>query len=155
MRLMLPLALAVVLASPLEAQRPPSRCVLDPPDSALLRAGPLYRDCEVDRLVRRRGAEPPLALHLNSVREPREGCYITEFTFVVDTTGQVEDGTIERRRMDMPEIGQAIEPTITDLRFEPAMKGGQRVRQLVLYRRGVAIAAQRPAGQFNPPLPRC
>lgn len=52
-------------------------------------------------------------------------------SFVIDTTGRAEVGTLRVLRATRPEFTKAVRDAVPHLRFLPAESGGRRVRQLV------------------------
>ena len=148
------LVLALLLvASDAEAQRR-RRCNGDEIPTKLLEAGPIYRDCDVDRVARVRPPEPELTLDI-SRPSLREGCFASEFQFEVDSTGMVVIATVELRRSNLPDLETAMRQTFATLRFEPAIKEGRPVRQWTVYRRALGIARAADRGFSSAPPPRC
>ena len=91
---------------------------------------PTYRAAEVDepaRLDSSRMVSPqyPDSLLAFSV----EGEVVA--SFVVDTTGEVVEGSIGILSETSPAFGQAVRQAIAASRFVPARKGGQLVRQIL------------------------
>lgn len=155
MRFGLLLCVALLVPSGAGAQRP-RRCSGSVPDSATSFAGPVYRDCEVDRAARRKGGEPRLAMSTVGTTGLREGCYYAELEFVIDTTGAIETSSVRVTRSEMRELLEATRESMNQLRYEPAMKDGKPVRQVGVYRRTIGIAAARSGTGFSgAPLPRC
>lgn len=125
-----------------------SRC-MPITDSALVAAGPVYRECEVDQratlITQPRIDFQPRA----SVREP---CFRAEFEVVVDERGNVLPETVRWIRVNDGSFQEAIQATLSRWKYQPATKGGYAVRQLmrgkyamVLVRSGAAPPTGRPS----------
>ncbi len=149
--------LLAITPAPAEAQRA-KRCTGEAPDSTLMAGTPVYRDCDVDRPVKRRGAEPRLNMSPASMGAlPREGCSYVELEMIVDTAGQVEPTSLRVRRSDSRELEDAVRESVNSLRFEPALKDGKPVRQVWVYKRsiGVVVRVSGQGGFSSAPPPRC
>ena len=94
---------------------------------------PVYRDRDVDRPARVRGSLPRIQMG-SSVQMPREGCFIVEYEFVVDTLGQIEHSTVKLRRSDDRNMEEAVRASLFELDYMPALIDKQPVRQLVVHR---------------------
>lgn len=129
--------IAVLASAPALAQGSKSRCTGDPPDSVALAQGPAYRDCDVDRPAALTGSPVRPDFSPPSSARGDGRCYTAEFQFVVDTLGRAELGTVRRRASNNIEFAQALEPTISQLRYVPARLGERAVRQVVLYKQSV------------------
>jgi hypothetical protein len=129
------LALAAPLAS---AQQLKRRCTGEPPDSSALQAGPVYRDCEVDRPARLRTADLPVDFTPPAGNPGGARCYRAELQFVVDTTGRPEPLTVRSGRSNDRNLEDALRGHLDQLRYEPARLANRRVRQVVIYSRAVA-----------------
>lgn len=153
------LALAVIAAACGGGPGPgaASSCLLSSADSAFLNAGPVFSVCGVDEKAR---------LIQSSVREdfrpsgvprslPATMCYSAEVRLVVDAQGRVEPETVRLVRATHPDYGQAVLAGARAWRFEPALREGIPVRQIVQEKRMaalrvVAVGQGRPSGP-----PRC
>jgi len=106
-----------------------SSCPLRAQDSVYLAAGPVYRDCAVDRQA-------------HVVRQPRTDfqptpgqlCYEADFEFVVDANGKPEPGTSRLVRTNSREYSDAVAGIVPRLEFRPATRDGSAVRQIVTYK---------------------
>jgi len=83
---------------------------------------------EVDEMVRYESSAAPIY--------PRELLAIgaeglVQATFVVDTTGMVDTTTVQVARSDDPRFTASVLTALGQMRFRPAKRGGEKVRQLV------------------------
>lgn len=83
----------------------------------------------VDRAARMRAGSPEPRYPAQLRRDQIEGAVRT--TFVVDTLGRVEAGSLIVLESAHPLFERAIRDVVDALRFVPAEAGGRRVRQLV------------------------
>lgn len=123
-------------------------------------AGPVFRDCAVDRRASLLVANPRI-----DFQPPRAvtNCYSAEVEFVVDTNGTPEMQTAHIVRATDQSFGQAVLTAVAGWRYHPAERDGHRVRQIVEDRRAAqSVVAVRPADSpppSGPPpgtaLPRC
>ena len=142
---MRPIAILLALslgAAHLSAQKPKlPRCTGEPADSAALLQGPVYRDCEVERPAQLRSSDFPIDFTPPGGGTPMGGgggaCYRAGFQFVVDTLGRPEPATIRPTPGNDRALEDALRPGLFQLRYEPARKAAQRVRQIVVYKRAV------------------
>jgi hypothetical protein len=105
-------------------------CALRSRDSSYAAAGPVYRDCAVDRQAKQTNND----VHPDwrpSSQAPRNGCYFAELEFVVDAAGKPERGTASVVRTNDQTFADAWLTTVPSWRFEPAVRGGVPVRQIV------------------------
>ena len=115
----------------------PRRCAAIAPDSVWLQSGPVYQDCEVELPAKRRGAEP--RLDLDPVRLGSDSaCKRVTLVFVVDTGGAVELASVRATVSDHPELEAAVRATLPQLKYAPAKRANQPVRQVMEYSRSVA-----------------
>ena len=144
------------------AAQEPRQCAGIAPDSVWLRGGPVYQDCEVESRAKRRGDEP--RLELDPVRLGSDSaCKRVAFVFVVDTRGAVELASVRTTGSDHPELEAAVRATLPRLRYTPAKRANQPVRQVMVYSRSVATPQvakfpvkiiNHPADRFRPDPPR-
>ncbi len=111
-------------------------CTGEPPDSTMLLGGPVYRDCEVERPARMRSTDFPIDFTPTGVA-PAGGCYRVAFQFVVDSMGRPETTTVTPLPGNDRVLEDAVLPGLPQLRYQAALLGGARVRQIVVYRRAV------------------
>jgi TonB family protein len=95
---------------------------------------------QVDRMVERyegtvAPAYPPRLSALG-----KEGR--VDATFVVDAAGLVEMSSVEVLASDDPEFSESVRAALAEMRFRPATRAGQPVRQLVAQRFNFRIAAE-------------
>lgn len=134
-------------------------CELSASDSVLARGRPLFRNCAVDRSARfvtNGGTRPDYR-----PSAPRTACYSTEVEFVVDATGKPETSTARVARGNDPAFGDAVLATLASWRYEPAIRDGVPVRQIVTSHQSmstsVVIVPKGSSPPSGPPLnaPRC
>ena len=138
------------------------QCAGISPDSGWRRSGPVYQDCEVEPRAKRRGDEP--RLDLDPVRLGSDSaCKRVTFVFVVDTRGAVELASVRTTVSDHPELEAAVRATLPELKYAPAKRANQPVRQVVEYSRSVATPQvakfpvkiiNHPTDRFRPDPPR-
>jgi hypothetical protein len=134
-----------------------SSCELAPADSLFAAAGPVYRECAVDRRARLLNRSRNINYQPSGPRPaPGERCYYAEIEFVVDTQGRPETRTARVLRSNEPTLGSAVLQSLPDWRYAPAQKGGVPVRQIVRDRYGLALVVtvvRVPAGSLPPTGP--
>ena len=135
------------------AQKAHGHCSGGKLDSLWLAAGPVYRDCEVDRKAELRGNAPRL-----NYTPPLDGprCRQVELEFVVDTLGQPELSTLRTRSANAPSFEDAVREVVPSLHYLPARLADRPVRQLVVYKEGiVSVIVVSPSGMppRAPPRP--
>lgn len=137
-----------------------SACGLRPSDSSFAAAGPVYRDCAVD--TKAQAVNPSARIDFQPARGGTN-CYSAEVEFVVNATGFPETNTARVVRANDQSFGEAVLAAVRTLRYQPAIKNGQPVRQIVSERRmaqtavvavraGSAMPTRPPA---NAPRPNC
>lgn len=145
MRFVGTLALLLLFATPLAAQKSRRRCTGEVPDSALVSHGPVYRDCDVDKPARLRTIDLPLDYNPTTGGLGSSRCLRAELQFVVDTVGRVEPATVRPGNSNDRGLENALRGSLGQLRYEPARKAGAKVRQLVVFARAVS-----PIARVNP-----
>ncbi len=149
----LPVCLAIIAACTFAAgcatttrsSRAP--CELEPSDSVFARGRPLFRECSVDRPARfvKSSVVP---MFRPSTMESR--CYTATLTFVVDSTGKPETATAQVRSNDF-DFGQSWLAILGQWRYEPAIRNGIPVRQIVTSQQKAAtVVVAVPAGSPPP-----
>ncbi|MGH7528741.1 MAG: energy transducer TonB [Gemmatimonadales bacterium] len=105
----------------------------------------VYTVLQVDRMVERyeNSAAPVYPPELSAQR--KEGK--VEAMYVVDTTGRVDTTTIRVMQSDHPRFTESVRTALGEARFRPAMRAGERVRQLVQQRFRFKVA--QPSGAGN------
>jgi hypothetical protein len=118
----------------------------------------VYRDCSVDRKARLSTVLP----RLQYTPSTGQTCARVVLDVVVDSTGRPVPGTARVIRATDPNFGLAVLNSVDDMRYEPALKAGRPVPQLVRVERAftsvmVAVPAGTPASSVRPPRrpPRC
>ena len=120
----------------------PTPCALSREDSVFVSSDrPVYRDCAVDRKARQTSTNihPDLASSMSD-RGGSSRCYSTELAFVVNERGNPEAETARVVRATNQEFGEAWLKIVPQLKYEPAMKDGTPVRQIVHERFSVSTA---------------
>src|SRR5689334_8415083 len=159
MRISLVVVLLVAVVGVGHAQKKKGRCSGSEPDSLWLRQGPVYRDCEVDHKAEQRGPEPQVNFTPRPQDPTRGACYRVELEFVVDTVGRLELSTVRSRSSTDAEFEAAVRASLPELHYAPARLGDRPVRQLVVYKVGVAVvpfavpAGATPEPPLNPRMP--
>jgi hypothetical protein len=126
-------------------------CGLSVRDSVFIGPRPVYRDCDVQQAARLISidAHPnfrPDAAHIS--------CYFADLEFVVDTIGRPETETARVLRSNDERFGLAELQTLSAWRYEPALREGKKVRQIVDSHQTVSVmVAVVPAGSPPPSRP--
>ena len=127
-------------------------CQLTASDSAYASGRPLYRSCNVDREARFISdgrARPDF-----NPSTMRSTCYSVDLEFVVDSTGKPETATAKIARDNDRGFAEAVLATITSWRYEPALRNGVPVRQIVTSHQSMAtMVVVAPAGSPPPVRP--
>jgi hypothetical protein len=124
-----------------------------------IRQAPVYLDCEVDHKAELRGPDPRVNFTPRSPDPTRGKCYKVELEFVVDTLGQPELSTVRSRSTTDAEFEEAVRASLSDLHYAPARLRDRPVRQLVVYKLGMAVvpfavpAGSMPEPPLNPRMP--
>jgi len=134
-------------------------CGLRLRDSTFAAVGPVYRDCAVDR------AAKLLTTDIRPDFRPtaaRTACYSVDVEFVVDEAGRPEGGTARVIRTSEQAYADAVLATLNRWKYEPAVKQGAAVRQIVAEHRAMAsqvvvapAGGGRPSRSTTPPPPKC
>jgi hypothetical protein len=124
------------------------------PEEFALPGQTVYRDCNVDRKSRLQVT--PTLQHTPS---PGQTCARAVVDVVVDSTGQPVQTTARVVRSTDPAFGLAVLNSLGDMRYEPAVKGGRPVPQLVRVDRAivgvqVAVPTGTPPSSVRPPRQR-
>ena len=122
-------------------------------DSMFLVRGAVYRACDVDVAAR----VHPTTQHPDIEPTSGAGCMSAEFEFVVGTDGIPEGDALRLVSSNNPSFAQAVRRFIPTLRYAPATKDGQPVRQLVHYGSMVVTRVSRSGAMPPPPMgtPHC
>ena len=67
---------------------------------------------------------------------------LVQATYVVDTAGRVDTTTVEVVQSDDPRFTESVRTALGLMRFRPAKRGGNRVRQLVIQKFRFKIASE-------------
>lgn len=114
-----------------------ARCTPLPRDTIYRASGVVYRDCAVDRVARQVSSSqrPSFTPNTNGA----QSCYVAEFEFVVNEKGRPETQTIQPIRSNDQSFSASVAETIPGQIYEPAMKGGEPVKQIVSYKQGMSV----------------
>jgi hypothetical protein len=105
----------------------------DPVVAGIEYAGmPVYRACGVDRPARAPRTLPPLHFRSSS-----PNCAKVVLQVIVDGGGRPAQGTVRVLRADDTDLAAQVVESLGDMLFQPALKNGAPVPQLVLFERGV------------------
>ena len=115
-------------------------CMIAAEDSVYLRQGNVYRDCAVDR--RARLLTPNVRVDYQPSSRPRAGtvCYFAHLQFVVNANGIPEISTASITRTNEQRFAEAALASLPSWRYEPALKDGEPVRQIVSERKIMALS---------------
>lgn len=154
--------LMIIMAALAQSQTTAPDCTGAPPDSTWLAAGPVYRDCEVDTAARQKDEGPRYQNTRFVGLRVDKPCLRIKLDVVVEANGRVNRDLVNVVSSDHRVMTEETLKTLGGLRYDPAMKDGQAVRQLARYERsvrleGVTIAVG-PAGRpppSQPPMRSC
>ena len=110
-------------------------CLLTRSDSTFAGTTSLYRACAVDRPARFLSYGPRPDFRPES---STPACYFADVEFVVDSTGRPEVSTARVNRSNHAKFADTVLATLKGWRFEPAMRDGKTVRQIVASHETVA-----------------
>ena len=156
----LPATAVVVLALGCGARnrsvgQPSAKCEAVPAEFSLPEQT-VYRDCAVDRR-----AQLTAVPHVNYRPSAGQTCVRARIDVVVDSAGRPRVGTAQIVRGSDPIFAAAVADRLEEMRFEPAVKDGQRVAQLVRLDQAVSLvgvvvpAGTSPRSVRPPRRPRC
>jgi len=117
-----------------------SGCQLSARDSAFVASEPVYRDCAVDKKANLTNPDvrPDPSAFTSAGRPSGSKCYAVELEFVVNTHGAPEVGTARIVRTTDQSFADAWIKTLSSWKYEPALRGGKPVRQIVDEHRSAA-----------------
>ena len=126
-------------------------CTIPARDSELVGFRPLYRDCAVDQVARFVATD----VHPNFRPDSRAPtCYSADLEFVVDSLGKPEVGTARIVRTNYESFGRAVLETLQGWKYEPAIRDGKTVRQIVTtHQTAATMTVVVPAGSGPPSHP--
>jgi hypothetical protein len=144
----------LLLAQAADAQRKGGKCGGEDVDSIAASGAP-YPACAVDRPAKKRNDLRPFFRPDDTAVGTK--CYRTELEFVVDTAGRPEPGDVRVVGGDSPELADAVRQALPGLRYSPAMRDGQPVRQWVRFKWVMATRVVVTRGGSGDPgrAPRC
>jgi len=120
-------------------------CELAESDLAFAIDRPVYRDCSVDRPARFVG-NGGTRLNFQTPSQPPP-CISADLVFVVDSTGKPETSTARLDRGGYRAFGEALIATLDSWSYEPAIRDGIPVRQIVKSHHSATTA---PASDGSP-----
>jgi len=103
----------------------------------------VFTELEVDRMVERYESSAAPIYPPKLAAMGKEGR--VQATFVVDITGTVDMSSVQILASDDPEFTESVRTALGAMRFRPATRGGQTVRQLVEQRFNFRLSAPVPA----------
>ena len=112
----------------------------------------MYRDCAVDRQATLTNAN--VHPDWNPGPSARNNCFSVELEFVVNEAGRVERETATVVQTNDRSFADAWLTTLAEWRFEPAIRAGTPVRQIVDTKRSAqtrVVVASSPGGAARPP----
>jgi hypothetical protein len=129
-------------------------CIAPAGDSVYRTALVAYRPCAVDREAKLSSTTVHPIFDPNIAGGPT--CYSADYEFVVDPGGRIERNTVTLIKSNSRPFSDAIEQMIPSLVYEPAVKGGTPVRQIVSLKETAQVAKMVvPAGApIRPPAAR-
>jgi len=123
-------------------------CVIPSRDSGFVGFRPVYMDCAVDRPARFISTD----VHPNfRPASNAPTCYFADLEFVVDSLGKPEVGTARVLRSNYESFGSAVLETLQAWKYEPAMRDGKTVRQIVTSHQTAATMVVVTKGPAPPP----
>jgi hypothetical protein len=142
------------------------RCVPDSVDPSYAPFGPVYTACEVDRAARRQPTSGLSAAEraemMDAISRPGasgDRCASAEVEFVVNEEGRVITASARVIRSTDPSYAQSVMRGLPYLRFTPATKAGQPVRQVARHAPAVGatlvVVRSGSAPPARVPRPRC
>jgi hypothetical protein len=151
----LALACAIAACSSNHAATAATSCGLRPSDSVFAAAGPVFRDCAVDKKANltTTNIRPDPSSYSGGSRPMNGQCFSVELEFVVGEHGAPELGTARVERSNDPRFADAWLKTLATWRYEPAVRAGKPVRQIVDERRTAATQVVIVAKGSPPPTP--
>jgi protein TonB len=100
-----------------------------PPDLPAGEGGEVYVESDVDTPVSRDPSSTAPAYPEFLEESSIEGFVIAEY--VVDTTGRADSASLHIKFCSHPAFGESLRAALPGMRFVPASRGGQKVRQMV------------------------
>ncbi len=120
------------------------RSACEPVTGDYLEAGRVYSDCEVSRPAELKGwprFERPQRMGGAQI------CYVAWYDYVVDTLGQPVASTLKLISTNNNEWAEIVRQDLSEARYEPAMKDGRLVQQLVRFKAQFPRSAQLSPGE--------
>lgn len=135
-----------------------ANCLLRSDDSVYLQGGDVYRDCAVDK----QASVVTTNVHPDfRVTGPAGACYTAEWKFVVGENGEPEAESERLVQASDDQFAEAVHAMLGQLRYQPAVRDGSAVRQIVTRRESAqvrtdftgVIAGVAPQSAGTPPAP--
>lgn len=125
-----------------------ANCLLRSEDSIYLQGGEVYRDCAVDKQasVVTPGVHPDF-----HVFGPTGGCYTAEWEFVVGENGIPESETERLLHASDEGFAESVHAMLGNLRYQPATRDGNAVRQIVVRRESAQVRTDYAVGSAGAP----
>jgi protein TonB len=120
-------------------------------DSARIGDDHIFQAVDVDREVERQ-ADAVAPIYPESLRLTNVQGGVT-VEFVVDTTGQIAEGSLHIIGSTHPLFAAAVREAIPGMRFHPAIRGGRAVRQQVIQSFQFVLQPPKAAGDTIPLAP--
>lgn len=149
------LAYAITACSSKTGTTAAAPCGLRSSDSVFAAFGPVFRDCAVDKKANltTTNIHPDASSFESSARPMNAQCFSVELEFVVSVHGAPELGTARIVRTNNPSFADAWLKTLATWRYEPAIRAGKPVRQIVDEQRTAATRDVIVAKGSPPPTP--
>ena len=130
---------------------PSNGCPLRERDSTFVAGGPVFRDCAVDVKARFVSGNQRPDFRPTAVRND---CYFADLEFVVSPSGTPETQSARIERTNDQGYADAVMATLGTWKYEPSMRAGVAVRQIVSEHRAMSTVVLRvPAGGSPPSGP--
>jgi hypothetical protein len=124
-------------------------CAADPRDSIYAATGLVYRDCAVDTKAKRISRD----IHVDFQPPQPTGCYSAELEFVVGSDGRPELSTVRTLDTNNQALAQAVRASLSEWRYEPALRDGAPVRQIVVDRYAAVTSVVTMPARSTPRTP--
>lgn len=113
-----------------------ANCDAEPGDSVFAAGGPVYHDCAVDRKATLSN-RPTIDFRPATVGN---ACFSADLQFVVGANGRPETATARVIRSTNQAFADAVLQSLGSWRYDPAVRNGEPVREIVTEHRTAAVA---------------